>query len=43
MGREANLKTIKIGQKMSTKLKLEPNFYVRDLLEAVKIIQKNEQ
>ncbi|MFH0740197.1 MAG: D-glycero-beta-D-manno-heptose 1,7-bisphosphate 7-phosphatase [bacterium] len=37
-GREANTKTIKIGEKMPSELKLEPNFYVKNLLEAVKII-----
>lgn len=40
-GREANTKTIKIGEKMPPELKLEPNFYVKDLLEAVKIIQSS--
>ena len=40
MGRKANLKTIKIGKKMTKKLKLEPNYYAKNLLEAVKIIQK---
>lgn len=38
IGREANIKTIKIGKKMSKKLKLEPNYYTKDLLETVKII-----
>lgn len=38
MGREANLKVIKIGPKMSKDLKLEPNFYARDLQRAVDII-----
>ena len=31
MGREANVSTIKIGAKMSQKLKLEPNYYVNKL------------
>ena len=38
-GREANTKTIKIGEKMPPELKLEPNFYANSLLEAVEIIQ----
>lgn len=42
-GREANIKTIKIGKKMSKKLKLEPNYYAKNLLEAVKIIKNNEK
>ncbi len=43
LGRETNIKTIKIGKKMSKKLKLEPNFYAEDLLEAVKIIKNYEK
>lgn len=43
MGRSANVKTIKIGQKMSKQLKLEPNFYAKSLFEAVQIILKNEK
>lgn len=39
-GREANVKTIKIGKHMPKELKLEPNYYAADLLEAVKIIVK---
>jgi hypothetical protein len=42
MGRNANVKTIKIGRRMPKKLKLEPNFYAKNLLEAVKFIQQNE-
>ncbi len=38
MGREANLKTIKIGGKMPRHLKLEPSHYVQNLSEAVNII-----
>ncbi len=37
-GREANVKTIKIGEKMPKDLKLEPNYYARNLLDAVDII-----
>lgn len=37
-GREANIKTIKIGKKMSANLKLEPNHYAKNILEAVNII-----
>lgn len=40
MGREANIKTIKLGVKMPPKVKLEPNFYAKDLREAVNIIFK---
>ena len=42
-GREANIKTIKIGDKMPVDLKLEPNYYVKNLNEAVNIILKNEK
>lgn len=42
-GREANIKTIKIGSKMPKAIKLEPNYYVKNLLEAVNIILKNEK
>lgn len=42
-GREANIKTIKIGSKMSKVLKLEPNYYVKNLLEAVNLILKYEK
>jgi len=38
MGRMANTKTIKIGSRMPLKLKLEPNFYASNLLEAVEKI-----
>lgn len=39
-GREANIKTIKIGKRMPKNLKLEPNYYVKGLLEAANIIIK---
>lgn len=38
MGREANVKTIKIDEKMPQALRLKPNYYVKDIQEAVKII-----
>jgi len=41
-GREANIRTIKIGAKMPADLKLEPNYYVKNLNEAVNIILKHE-
>lgn len=41
-GREANIRTIKIGGKMPADLKLEPNHYVKNLNEAVNIILKHE-
>lgn len=34
-GRESNTKTIKIGGKMSPDLRLEPNFYAKNLAEAI--------
>ena len=37
-GRNANVKTIKLGSKMPTKLKLEPNFYAKDIAKAAEII-----
>lgn len=37
-GREANLKTIKIGGKVSKKLKLEPKHYAKDFQEAIDYI-----
>jgi len=40
MGREANLKTVKVDGKMERKLKLEPNFYAKNLFHAVNIILK---
>jgi len=43
MGREANIKTIKIGTKMPKELKLEPNYYIKNFLEVVKIIQRYER
>lgn len=41
-GRNANIKTIKIGEKMLTKLKLEPNYYAKNIKEAVEIVFRNE-
>lgn len=38
MGREVNLKTIKIGKKLAKELKIDAHYYVKNLLEAVKII-----
>jgi len=38
MGREANVKTIKIDNKVSRKLKIRPHYYAKNLLEAVNII-----
>ena len=38
MGRRANVKTIKLGEKMPESLRLEPNYYAKNLLEAVRII-----
>ncbi|KKQ23812.1 MAG: histidinol phosphatase-like protein [Parcubacteria group bacterium GW2011_GWA2_37_10] len=40
-GREANIKTIKIGKKMPVDLKLEPNYHVKNILDAVNIILNN--
>jgi len=37
-GREANIKTIKIGKKVDSALKLEPNYYAKNFKEAVDII-----
>lgn len=42
-GREVNAKTIKIGKKMPENIKLEPNFYAKNLFEAVEIIKKHEK
>ena len=42
MAREANIRSIKIGKRIPKNLKLEPNFYTKNLLEAVKFIQQNE-
>jgi|SRR3989344_5353259 len=39
-GRASNIKTIKIGSRMPKSLKLEPNYYAKDLSEAVQIIHK---
>lgn len=41
-GREANVKTIKIGANMPKDLKLSPNYYAKNILEAVNIILKHE-
>lgn len=38
MGRTANVKTIKLGAKMPSSLKLQPNYYAKNLLEAANII-----
>ena len=40
LGRKANIKTIKIGKRMSKNLKIEPHFYCQNLLEAVDIIHR---
>ncbi len=37
-GRYANIKTIKLGEKMPAHLKLKPNYYAKNLIKAVKII-----
>lgn len=37
-GREANIKTIKIGKKTDSALKLEPNYYAKNFKEAVDIV-----
>ena len=37
-GREANIKTIKIGKKMDNALELEPNYYAKNFKETVDII-----
>ena len=41
-GKNANVKTIKIGSRMPKSLKLEPNYYAKNLSEAVEIIQKTD-
>ena len=38
MGREANVKTVKIGKRLPKTSKIQPNYYAKNLLEAVKII-----
>lgn len=38
--RRANIKIIKIGEKMPKELKLEPHYYAKDILGAVNIITK---
>ncbi len=40
LGRGVNAKTIKIGEKLPKTLKLEPNYYAKNLLGAVRIILK---
>ncbi|MEK7540623.1 MAG: D-glycero-beta-D-manno-heptose 1,7-bisphosphate 7-phosphatase [Patescibacteria group bacterium] len=40
-GREANIKTVKIGGRMPKSLKLEPNYYAKNILEAVNIVLNN--
>lgn len=42
MGREANIKMIKIGEKMPQSLRLKPNYYAKDIQEAIKIILEHE-
>jgi D-glycero-D-manno-heptose 1,7-bisphosphate phosphatase len=42
LGRSMNIKTIKIGKKMPKELKLEPNYYAKNLLKAVNIILKSK-
>lgn len=42
-GRMANIKTIKIGGKMPSELKLEPDYYAQDLVEAVEYILQKER
>lgn len=39
-GREANIKTIKIGGRLKPGSKIQPHFYTKNLLEAVNIILK---
>ncbi len=41
-GREANIKTIKIGDRMNQNLKLEPNYYASNFQEAADIILSKE-
>ncbi len=41
-GREANIKTIKIGNRMKQNLKLEPNYYASSFQEAADIILSKE-
>lgn len=43
MGREANVKTIKLGNKMPKELKIQPHHYVKNLKEAVEIILENDR
>lgn len=38
MGREANVKTIKLGERLARKWKLEPNYYAKDLPGAMSLI-----
>jgi len=41
-GREANVKTIKLGERMPKALKLQPHYYAKDLQQAADIILNNE-
>lgn len=41
-GRKTNIKTIKLGGKMPKKMKLEPNYYAENILEAVNLILKHD-
>jgi rfaE bifunctional protein nucleotidyltransferase chain/domain len=41
MGRRANMKTIKLGERMLSKI--QPHYYVKNLAEAIGIILKNSQ
>jgi histidinol-phosphate phosphatase family protein len=41
-GREANIRTIKIGKHVNKSLKVRPNYYVTNLQEAVDIIIEHE-
>ena len=43
MGRMANVKTIKLGKKMPSRLKLQPNYYAADLDEAIKQILSKDK
>ena len=42
-GREANIKTIKLGGNMPEELKLEPNFYAKDLLHGIEIVMSSDK
>ncbi len=41
VGRNVNIKTIKIGDRIDAGLKLEPNAYAKNMEEAIEIIAKN--